>query len=215
MSGEERLRVFIVDDHELFRAGVRSQLESDFEIAGEADDADAAIELIGERLPGVVLLDVHLPGGGGRRVADEVHRKHPEVALLALSVSDSPEDVVSVIRAGGRGYLTKTVSGPELVDAVRKVADGFAVFSPSLAGFVLEAFAAIDVAQVDPELDQLTKREREVLQHIARGYTYREVATQLYISVKTVETHVSKVLHKLQLSNRAELTKWAVDRRLA
>jgi DNA-binding NarL/FixJ family response regulator len=215
MSGEPRLRVFIVDDHELFRAGVRSQLEPVFDIAGEADEADAAIELIGERLPDVVLLDVHLPGGGGRRVADEVHRKHPEVALLALSVSDNPDDVVSVIRAGARGYLTKTVSGPELVDAVRRVAGGFAVFSPSLAGFVLEAFTTIDVAQVDPELDQLTKREREVLQHIARGYTYREVATQLYISVKTVETHVSKVLHKLQLSNRAELTKWAVDRRLA
>jgi DNA-binding NarL/FixJ family response regulator len=210
-----RLRVFIVDDHELFRAGVRSQIESAYDVVGEADEAGAAVELIGERLPDVVLLDVHLPGGGGRRVADEIHRKHPEVAFLALSVSDTPEDVVSVIRAGARGYLTKTVAAHELVDAIGRVADGFAVFSPSLAGFVLEAFSSLDVAQVDPELDRLTKREREVLQYIARGYTYREVATQLYISVKTVETHVSKVLHKLQLSNRAELTKWAVDRRLA
>lgn len=212
---ERLLRVFIVDDHELFRAGVRAQIEDGFEIVGEADEADAAVELILERRPDVVLLDVHLPGGGGRRVADEVHRRDPGVVMLALSVSDSPEDVVSVIRAGARGYLTKTVSGSELVDAIRRVADGYAVFSPSLAGFVLEAFAGIAVGQVDPELDQLTAREREVLQHIARGYTYREIANQLFLSPKTVETHVSKVLRKLQLSNRAELTKWAVDRRLA
>jgi DNA-binding NarL/FixJ family response regulator len=212
---DQRLRVFIVDDHELFRAGVRSQLQDAFEVVGEADEADAAVELILERQPDVVLLDVHLPGGGGRRVADEVHRAAPEITLLALSVSDSPEDVVSVIRAGARGYLTKTVSTEELIQAVERVAGGFAVFSPRLAGFVLEAFAGMPVGEVDAELDQLTAREREVLQHIARGYTYREIAAQLYVSPKTVETHVSKVLRKLQLSNRAELTKWAIDRRLA
>jgi len=211
----DELRVFIVDDHELFRAGVRAQLDEHFDIVGEADEAEAAVELILERRPDVVLLDVHLPGGGGRRVADEVHRTDPEITLLALSVSDSPEDVVSVIRAGARGYLTKTVSTEELIDAIRRVSEGFAVFSPRLAGFVLEAFANVDVAEVDPELDQLTPREREVLQHIARGYTYKEIANQLYVSPKTVESHVSKVLRKLQLSNRAELTKWAIDRRLA
>ncbi len=211
----DELRLFIVDDHELFRAGVRAQIEEHFDIVGEADEAEAAVELILERRPDVVLLDVHLPGGGGRRVADEVHRTDPDITLLALSVSDSPEDVVSVIRAGARGYLTKTVSTEELIDAIRRVAEGFAVFSPRLAGFVLEAFANVDVAEVDPELDQLTAREREVLQHIARGYTYKEIANQLYVSPKTVESHVSKVLRKLQLSNRAELAKWAIDRRLA
>jgi DNA-binding NarL/FixJ family response regulator len=212
---DDRLEVFIVDDHELFRAGVRSQIEGTFRVVGEADEAGAAIELILERRPDVVLLDVHLPGGGGRRVADAVHREAPEVTLLALSVSDSPEDVVSVIRAGARGYLTKTVSAEELVGAITRVAGGFTVFSPRLAGFVLEAFAGVDLGGVDPELDLLTPREREVLQHIARGYTYREIANQLHVSPKTVETHVSKVLRKLQLSNRAELTKWAVDRKLA
>jgi DNA-binding NarL/FixJ family response regulator len=211
---DEALRVFIVDDHELFRAGVRGQIDETYRVVGEADNADDAIELIIERHPDVVLLDVHLPGGGGRRVAAEVLRRAPDITFLALSVSDAPEDVVSVIRSGARGYLTKTVSGPELIDAIARVAAGFAVFSPRLAGFVLETFAAIDVAEVDPELDLLTPREREVLQHIARGYTYREIADRLYLSPKTVETHVSKVLRKLQLSNRSELTRWAVDRRL-
>jgi DNA-binding NarL/FixJ family response regulator len=206
--------VFIVDDHELFRAGVRAQIEESFDVVGEADEVNAAVELIEERLPDVVLLDVRLPGGGGQEVAARVLRAHPEVTFLALSASDDPKDVVATIRAGARGYLTKTVAGQDLIDAIERVAAGFSVFSPTLAGFVLEAFASMDVGAVDPELDLLTQREREVLQHIARGYTYREIGDRLYISAKTVETHVSHVLRKLQLSNRAELTRWAVDRRL-
>lgn len=210
----DRLRVFIVDDHELFRAGVRAQIEDSFDIVGEADEVEAAVELIGERLPDLVLLDVKLPGGGGHEVAARVLREHPDVTFLALSASDDPADVVATIRAGARGYLTKTVAGRDLIDAIERAAAGFSVFSPTLAGFVLEAFSSLDVAAVDPELDMLTQREREVLQHIARGYTYKEIGDRLFISVKTVETHVSHVLRKLQLSNRAELTRWAVDRRL-
>ena len=213
-------RVFLVDDHHLFRAGVRSELGDAVEVVGEADEVPAAIELIAERLPDVVLLDVHLPGGGGKAVIEAIKPVHPSVRFLALSVSDAPEDVIAVIRAGARGYVTKTISGPELVDAVLRVAGGDAVFSPRLAGFVLDAFA-VDAggrracpAQLDPELDHLSPREREVLRLIARGYTYKEIARELTISVKTVESHVSAVLRKLQLSTRHQLTKWATERRL-
>jgi DNA-binding NarL/FixJ family response regulator len=210
-------RVFLVDDHELFRAGVRNEIGDSVEIIGEADDVAPAIELINERLPDVVLLDVHLPGGGGQAVVQSVKSEHPEVRFLALSVSDAPEDVIAVIRAGARGYVTKTIRGSELVDAVRRVAGGDAVFSPRLAGFVLDAFASMpggEDVSFDPELDQLTNREREVMRLIARGYTYKETARELSISTKTVETHVSSVLRKLQLSTRHQLTRWATERRL-
>jgi DNA-binding NarL/FixJ family response regulator len=218
-SGRPRPRVVIVDDHGLFRSGVRSELGDEVEVVGEADDVQPAIETIGELLPDVVLLDVHLPGGGGQAVVAATKPVHPQVLFLALSASDAPEDVIAVIRAGARGYVTKTISGPELVAAVHRIAAGDAVFSPRLAGFVLDAFAAgpaQDVGQpsFDPELDQLTPREREVLRLIARGYTYKEIARELYISVKTVETHVSSVLRKLQLSTRHQLTRWATERRL-
>jgi DNA-binding NarL/FixJ family response regulator len=219
MSDERRLRVFLVDDHAVFRSGVRAELGDAVELVGEADEVDAAVELISERVPDVVLLDVHLPGGGGQVVLRGVHARHPDIRFLALSVSDAPEDVIAVIRAGARGYITKTISGPELLQAVYRVGAGDAVFSPRLAGFVLDAFAGggsdgAGVEGLDPELDQLSPREREVLRHIARGYTYKEVARNLSISVKTVESHVSSVLRKLQLSTRHELTKWAADRRL-
>jgi DNA-binding NarL/FixJ family response regulator len=213
----DRPRVFLVDDHHLFRAGVRSELGDAVEVVGEADDVAPAIELIGERRPDVVLLDVHLTSGGGQEVVEAVKAGHPDVRFLALSVSDAPEDVIAVIRAGARGYITKAVSGDELIDAVRRVAGGDAVFSPRLAGFVLDAFAAEPVAgkvAIDPELDQLSPREREVLRLIARGYTYKEVARDLGISAKTVESHVSAVLRKLQLSTRHQLTRWAAERRL-
>jgi DNA-binding NarL/FixJ family response regulator len=217
--GGGRPRVFIVDDHGLFRSGVRSELGDDVEVVGEASDVAPAIALITACLPDVVLLDVHLPGGGGQLVVEAVKPAQPQVRFLALSASDAPEDVIAVVRAGARGYVTKTISGPDLVSAVRRVAAGDAVFSPRLAGFVLDAFAtgAADGAgrpPVDPELDQLTPREREVLRLIARGYTYREIAKELYISVKTVESHVSSVLRKLQLSTRHQLTRWATERRL-
>jgi DNA-binding NarL/FixJ family response regulator len=212
-------RVFLVDDHGLFRSGVRSELGGQVEVVGEADDVEPAIARIAESLPDVVLLDVHLPGGGGQAVVTAIKAAHPQVRFLALSASDAPEDVIAVIRAGARGYVTKTISGAELVDAVRRVAAGDAVFSPRLAGFVLDAFAAVPAASgsgpsFDPELDQLTPREREVLRLIARGYTYREIARELFISVKTVESHVSSVLRKLQLSTRHQLTRWAAERRL-
>jgi DNA-binding NarL/FixJ family response regulator len=217
--GADRPRVIIVDDHGLFRAGVRSELGDQVEVIGEADDVQPAIELIGERPPDVVLLDVHLPGGGGQAVVSAVKAAQPQVCFLALSASDAPEDVIAVIRAGARGYVTKTISGADLVAAVRRVAAGDAVFSPRLAGFVLDAFAAQPGTtsaepSFDPELDQLTPREREVLRLIARGYTYREIARELFISVKTVETHVSSVLRKLQLSSRHQLSRWAAERRL-
>ena len=216
MSDGARPRIFLVDDHAMFRAGVRAELGAEVDVVGEADEADAAAELINERLPDVVLLDVHLPGGGGQVVLRGVLPHHPEVRFLALSVSDAPEDVIAVIRAGARGYVTKTISGVELMAAVQRVAAGDAVFSPRLAGFVLDAFADGRGAAsgIDPELDQLSPREREVLRLIARGYTYKEVAKDLGISAKTVESHVSSVLRKLQLSTRHELTKWATDRRL-
>jgi len=220
----QRPRVFLVEDHAVFRAGVKAELGDAVEVVGEADEAAAAIELINERVPDVVLLDVHLPGGGGRAVLDGVANEHSEVRFLALSVSDAPEDVIAVIRAGARGYVTKTISGPELLAAIYKVAAGDAVFSPRLAGFVLDAFAnqgsdALgrppgSLTGLDHELDQLSPREQQVLRLIARGYTYKEVARDLTISVKTVESHVSSVLRKLQLSTRHELTKWATDRRL-
>jgi DNA-binding NarL/FixJ family response regulator len=212
-----RPRIFLVEDHAVFRAGVRAELGDAVEVVGEADEAAAAIEMISERIPDVVLLDVHLPGGGGHAVLSGVLPHHPEVQFLALSVSDAPEDVIAVIRAGARGYITKTISGPELLQAVYRVAAGDAVFSPRLAGFVLDAFAhggAPAAPGLDPELDQLSPREREVLRLIARGYTYKEVARDLSISAKTVESHVSSVLRKLQLSTRHELTRWATDRRL-
>ncbi len=209
-----RPRVFLVDDHHLVLSGVRAELGDSVEVVGEASEVEAAIEMIGERTPDVVLLDVHMPGGGGRAVIEAVAGTYPEVKFLALSVSDAAEDVIGVIRAGARGYVTKTISGPELVEAVRRVADGDAVFSPRLAGFVLDAFAADFRGPVDPELDQLTVREKEVLRHLARGYSYKEIARQLSISVKTVETHASAVLRKLQLTNRHQLSRWASDRRL-
>ena len=207
-------QVFLVDDHHLVLSGVRAELGDAVEVVGEASEVEAAIEMIGERTPDVVLLDVHMPGGGGRAVIEAVGAKHPEVKFLALSVSDAAEDVIAVIRAGARGYVTKTISGPELVEAVKRVADGDAVFSPRLAGFVLDAFAADFRGPVDPELDQLTVREKEVLRLLARGYSYKEIARQLSISIKTVETHASAVLRKLQLTNRHQLSRWATDRRL-
>jgi DNA-binding NarL/FixJ family response regulator len=209
------LTVVLVDDHQMFRTGVRSELGGSISIVGEAEDVDSAVTVILDKAPDVVLLDVHLPGGGGAEVVRRVHQRAPDRKFLALSVSDAAEDVIGVIRAGARGYVTKNITGPELVDAIRRVADGDAVFSPRLAGFVLDAFAGtIEVAQVDEDLDRLTEREREVMRLIARGYAYKEVAKELYISIKTVETHVSSVLRKLQLSSRHELTRWASDRRL-
>ena len=218
--GGGKPRVFIVDDHGLFRSGVRSELGDQVDVVGEADDVAPAVTLIADCLPDVVLLDVHLPGGGGQDVVTAIKATHPQVRFLALSASDAPEDVIAVIRAGARGYVTKTISGAELVDAIRRVAAGDAVFSPRLAGFVLDAFATAgpaagaDRPSFDPELDQLTPREREVLRLIAQGYTYKEIARELYITVKTVESHVSSVLRKLQLSSRHQLTRWAAERRL-
>jgi DNA-binding NarL/FixJ family response regulator len=207
--------VVIVDDHELFRSGVRAELEGLVEVAGDAGTVEEAVRLISGAKPDVVLLDVHMPGGGGVEVIRQVAVSMPAQRFLALSVSDAAEDVIAVVRAGARGYVTKSISGEELAAAVRRVRDGDAVFSPRLAGFVLDAFAGqLPAEQIDPELDQLTIREREVLRHIARGYLYKEIALRLNISVKTVEAHVSAVLRKLQLSNRHELSRWAVERRL-
>jgi DNA-binding NarL/FixJ family response regulator len=206
--------VVIVDDHSLFRAGVRHELDGLVEILGDAASVEDAVRLIVDAEPDVVLLDVHMPGGGGLEVIRQVSERRPAQRFLALSVSDAPEDVIAIIRSGARGYVTKTISGDELADAVRRIADGDAVFSPRLAGFVLDAFASIAPVEVDPELEQLTAREREVLRHIARGYLYKEIAARLGISTKTVEAHVSAVLRKLQLSTRHELSRWAVQRRL-
>jgi len=211
------IRVFLVDDHELFRSGVRSALDPRrFEIVGEASDVEGAVAGIRRTSPEVVLLDVHLPGGGGRAVIGGLAGNSAGARFLALSVSDDAEDVIGVIRAGARGYVTKTIGPADLADAIERVHGGDAVFSPRLAGFVLDAFGGdVPVTQAsDPELDQLTPREREVLRYIARGYAYKQVARQLSISVKTIETHVSAVLRKLQLSSRYELTRWATDRRL-
>jgi DNA-binding NarL/FixJ family response regulator len=209
--------VVIVDDHAMFRAGVRAELAGagagEVDVVAEAADVPEAVAAIRRHQPMVVLLDVHLPGGGGVEVMRQA--PSPQARYLALSVSDAAEDVIGTIRGGARGYVTKTITGPELVDAIARVADGDAVFSPRLAGFVLDAFAgSIDVAAVDEDLDRLTEREREVMRLIARGYAYKEVARELFISVKTVETHMSSTLRKLQLSSRHELTRWASDRRL-
>jgi DNA-binding NarL/FixJ family response regulator len=199
----------------MFRAGVRAELGAHVDVVGEASTVTEAINKIGTLRPDVVLLDVHMPDGGGRAVLEATRRTAADVRFLALSVSDAAEDVIGLIRAGARGYVTKTISPDELVQAIRRVADGDAVFSPRLAGFVLDAFAARpEVPLSDPELDQLTNREREVLRLLARGYAYKEIAKELFISIKTVETHVSNVLRKLQMSNRYELSRWATDRRL-
>lgn len=204
--------VVLVDDHAMFRAGVRSEIESSVTIVAEAGDVESAVAAIAATKPDVVLLDVHMPGGGGVEV---IRRTAEGPLFLALSVSDDAQDVIAVIRAGARGYVTKNIEAAELLDAIERVASGDAVFSPRLAGFVLDAFAGqIDVAQVDAELDLLSDREQEVMRLIARGYAYKEVAKDLYISVKTVESHVSSVLRKLQLSSRHELARWASDRRL-
>lgn len=207
-------RIVLVDDHEIFRAGLRAGLDATVEVVGEAGTVEEAIPLIRALDPDVVLLDVHLPDGGGQAVIGPVHAERPAVRFLALSVSDAPEDVLAVIRAGARGYVTKTIRPAELIAAVHRIAEGDAVFSPWLAGFVLDAFAGADAPPADAELDQLTPREGDVLLLIARGYTYKEVAAKLHLSVKTVETHVSNVLRKLQLSNRRELTRWAAQRRM-
>jgi DNA-binding NarL/FixJ family response regulator len=212
-------RVLIVDDHQLFRSGVRSELEGLVDIAGDAATVEDAAREIASLRPDVVLLDVHMPDGGGVEVIRRAAANGDPPRFLALSVSDAAEDVIAVIRAGARGYVTKSISGPELADAVRRVHEGDAVFSPKLAGFVLDAFAGgppapAAAADHDAELDQLTPREREVLRHLARGYMYKEIALRLGISAKTVEAHVSAVLRKLQLSNRHELSRWAVEQRL-
>ncbi|GAA3018393.1 response regulator [Actinokineospora globicatena] len=219
MSEKRLVRVFLVDDHSMFRAGVRAELDTltdDIEVVGEAGTVGEAVAGIGHLRPDVVLLDVHMPDGGGAEVLRQARKAFPEVVFLALSVSDAAEDVIAVIRAGARGYVTKTISSQELVTAVLRVSDGDAVFSPRLAGFVLDAFADRPGAAPisDPELDLLTPRERDVLRLLARGYAYKEIASELFISVKTVETHVSSVLRKTQLSNRYELSRWASDRRL-
>ena len=205
-------RVVLVDDHALFRAGVASELAGSVELVGEAGDVPKAVNVIRATRPDVVLLDVHLPGGGGRAVLDACVAELPQTRFLALSVSDAPDDVIGVVRGGARGYVTKTIDAAELLDAIHRVAGGDAVFSPRLAGFVLDAFSGGAAAPAHDELDQLSPREREVMRYIARGYTYREVARELVLSVKTVETHVSAVLRKLQLSNRHELARWAQAR---
>lgn len=208
------LSVYLVDDHALFRAGVRGEIGRHLNVIGEAGTVDDAVKGILAARPDVVLVDVHLPNGGGKAIIEAVLDEWPEATFLALSVSDAAQDVVSIIRAGARGYVTKTISADELVDSVRRVHGGDAVFSPRLAGFVLDAFAGVIPPSSNSELDQLTPREQEVMRLIARGYTYREVAGQLHLSVKTIETHVSAVLRKLQLSSRHELTSWATERRL-
>ena len=216
------IRVVLVEDHALFRAGVRGELagvvDEDgtpfVEVVGEAEDRDAAVAVIAATEPDVVLLDVHLPGGGGHTVVSQLADSELTTRFLALSVSDAAEDVIAVVRAGARGYVTKTIDTSELCDAIRRVHDGDAVFSPRLAGFVLDAFAAELPAPENPDLDILTDREQEVLRLIARGYTYKEVASRLHLSVKTIESHVSAVLRKLQLSNRHQLTAWAHERRI-
>jgi len=209
------LRVVIVDDHAMFRSGVKHDIGHRVQVVGEGEDVPTAVAAIVATVPDVVLLDVHLPGGGGASVIKQVLPMEPDVRFLALSVSDAAEDVIGVIRAGARGYVTKSISADELVEAIGRIAEGDAVFSPRLAGFVLDAFSgSIDAASVGEELDRLSQREQEVLRLIARGYQYKEIAKELFISIKTVETHVSSVLRKLQLSNRHQLTRWATDRKL-
>jgi DNA-binding NarL/FixJ family response regulator len=207
-------RLFLVDDHQLFLAGVKSELEGKSEIVGVASDVDVAITEIRRTTPDVVLIDVHMPGGGGLAVIGAVSETNPDIRFLALSVSDAAEDVIAMIRAGARGYVTKTIAADDLAEAIDRIKAGDAVFSPRLAGFVLDAFAGGLPIPIDEELDQLTTREREVLRLIARGFAYKQVASKLSLSVKTVETHVSAVLRKLQLSNRHELARWASDRKI-
>ncbi len=208
------ISVFLVDDHELFLSGVRAELDDRFDVVGWATDVDQAIDAIRKARPDVVLVDVHMPGGGGVTLVKNITETNPEVRLLALSVSDAPEDVIAMIRGGTRGYVTKSISPEELAAAIDRIAADDAVFSPRLAGFVLDAFTETMPVEHDPDLDQLTPREQEVLRQIARGYSYKQVATRLSISVKTVESHVSAVLRKLQLSSRHELTRWATERRI-
>lgn len=213
-------RVFLVDDHELIRSGIRSEISDFVEIIGESDEVSVSIEMIIERNPDVVLLDVHMPHGGGLEVLREVHRVNSDIRFLALSVSDAADDVISIVRAGARGYVTKNISGAELIDAIYRVSAGDVVFSPRLAGFVLDAFTNFgspiaSLASIDTELDQLTPRERQVLRLIARGYSYKDIGVELEISVKTVESHVSSVLRKLQLTNRHQLSNWASERDLS
>lgn len=207
-------RVVLVDDHRLFRSGVRAELGDRVEVVAEAGDVADAVAAIVATRPDVVLLDVHLPGGDGPAVIDGVAAAGVRTTFLALSVSDAAEDVIAVIRAGARGYVTKSIGADELADAIDRVAEGDAVFSPRLAGFVLDAFAAALPAPADPDLDLLTAREQEVLRYLARGYAYKEIARRLGISIKTVETHASSVLRKLQLSSRNELASWAARRHL-
>ncbi|KAA8828871.1 LuxR C-terminal-related transcriptional regulator [Bifidobacterium myosotis] len=224
MSEPEKIRVAVVDDHEMFRAGVIATLRDSFDIVGQAADVPGSVAMIAQTKPQVVLLDVHVPGGeggGGAEILLKSRPYSPTTVFLALSVSDAPQDVGSVIRAGARGYVTKTITGTDLISSIKQVHEGYAVFSPKLAGFVLSAFQGAplggdgDSAPIrDEELDRLSAREQEVMRLIARGYTYKEVAAELFISIKTVETHVSSVLRKLQLSNRTELTRWAADRRI-
>ena len=208
------IRISMVDDHRLFLSGVKAELEGSVDVVSASSDIDEAIDAIRDHRPDVVLVDVHMPGGGGLAVIENVSETNPDIKFLALSVSDAAEDVIAMIRAGARGYVTKSIAPEELVEAIERVHAGDAVFSPRLAGFVLDAFADVVPAEVDPEMDQLTPREREVLRQIARGYSYKQVARRLSISVKTVETHVSNVLRKLQLSNRHELARWASNRRI-
>lgn len=208
------ISVFLVDDHRLFLSGVKAELEDKVDIVGSSSDVDDAIAGVRDADPDVVLIDVHMPGGGGLTVIEQVTETHPDMRFLALSVSDAAEDVIAMIRAGARGYVTKSIAPDELVDAITRVHAGDAVFSPRLAGFVLDAFADTINTPIDPELDQLTPREKEVLRQIARGFAYKQVASRLDISIKTVETHVSSVLRKLQLSNRHELARWASNRRI-
>ena len=230
---EQRIRIAVVDDHEMFRAGVIATLQPHFDVVGQAADVEGSVAMIAQTKPDVVLLDVHVPGGengGGAEILTKSRAYSPDTVFLALSVSDSPQDVGSVIRAGAQGYVTKTISGDDLVSSIKQVHEGYAVFSPKLAGFVLSAFqngpsangafggpsanGAFGGPIHDDELDRLSNREQEVMRLIARGYTYKEVASELFISIKTVETHMSSVLRKLQLSNRSELTRWAADRRI-
>ena len=208
------IKVYLVDDHRLFLSGVKAELSEEFRIVGSSHDVDTAIAEIRGYNPEVVLVDVHMPDGGGIAVIEGVAETNPDVKFLALSVSDQAEDVIAMIRAGARGYVTKTIEPPELADAIRRIHTGDAVFSPRLAGFVLDAFAGAIPSDDDPELDQLTAREKDVLRLIARGFAYKQVARKLDISIKTVETHVSSVLRKLQLSNRHELARWATKRRI-
>jgi DNA-binding NarL/FixJ family response regulator len=208
------IKVYLVDDHRLFLSGVKAELAEEFRIVGSAYDVDTAIEEIRGYQPDVVLIDVHMPDGGGIAVVEGVTETNPDVKFLALSVSDQAEDVIAMIRAGARGYVTKTIEPEDLSDAIRRIHAGDAVFSPRLAGFVLDAFAGAIPTDDDPELDQLTSREKDVLRLIARGFAYKQVARKLNISIKTVETHVSSVLRKLQLSNRHELARWASKRRI-